>query len=199
MRNAAMFEKGSRLGAVALLALTAACDPSAADGNAAAPVAHASVVAAAAVENSAAPVATPAVAAAQAGAACPAALSAGQALPAGSRLVGAPLGAEIKLSWASVTADAPEAISDEVSGMAELEADENAEQLGMAIDSYFPTVTPEEPHTLVCRYGASKQPLLAESVLLVPIPASAKPYDCIVEVPQGEANGRVSRAWCKPE
>lgn len=185
-----------RVGAAALLVLSAACEPSAAGGNAAEPRA-------AAPEEKATPAATPSAVAASAPIAsgrveCPATLSAATVVPSGGRLLGDPVGAAIPLSMASVTVYAPAAISVETSGFAEIEPEDGPERPDLSTQFYSVHPKADDPYALVCRYGANKAPLSAQTVLFVPIPPRGGFYRCTTQQPLGD-NPAPVRAWCQAE
>ena len=178
-----------RMTTLALVPIATGCGP-AAPGNAAA--AQPAVVATAATAVASA---VPASAPAGLGTSCPATLSGG-VVPASARLLGT-AGSAMALSSATVTADAPSAIAADTGGMAEVEPEDGPEKAGVAVQVYAADPSAEQPYTLVCRYGATRAPLLAEAVLLLPIAAGAR-YVCTTELPQGASRRPVSAA-CVPD
>lgn len=181
-----------RLGAAALLVLSAACEPSAAGGNAAEHEAAAENAA-----SAAAPSAAP-VSVASGPVQCPATLSSATAIPSGGRVLGEPPGAAIPLSMASLTVYAPAAISADTSGFAEIEPEDGPERPDVSTQFYSVDPKADDPFALVCRYGASKPPLSAQTVLFVPIPPRGGFYRCTTQQPLG-SNPAPVRAWCEAE
>ncbi|MEG3086526.1 hypothetical protein [Sphingomonas sp. PB4P5] len=186
-----------RMAALALVPMAGGCGP-AAPGNAA--VAQPPLVAADSTAPSAATAVatpTPGPLVAASGTRCPATLT-GSAVASGARLLGIAGGAAIGLSSATVTANAPSAIAEDTSGMAEVEPEEGPQKSGVTVQVYDAEPSAEQPYTLVCRYGATRPPLLAEAVLLLPIAAGAH-YVCTTELPQGASRRAVSAVCVREE
>ncbi|QCB43210.1 hypothetical protein E5673_14090 [Sphingomonas sp. PAMC26645] len=127
---------------------------------------------------------------------CPATLVSGMTLPSGARLLGAPLGARLSLTSATVTADAVGTMPADLDGIAEVEPVERPGTTGMTVQMQDAAPTADAPFTLICRYGEAKPPLLAQSVALIPLPANGARYDCTTRLPQGK-DPRTASAMCK--
>lgn len=128
---------------------------------------------------------------------CPATLASGMSLPGGSRLLGAPLGTRLSLTSATVSADAVGTMPADLDGIAEVEPVERPGPAGMAVQVQDAAPTSDAPFTLICRYGDVAPPLLARSVVLVPLPADGARYGCVTRLPQGR-DRRVASARCEP-
>jgi hypothetical protein len=127
---------------------------------------------------------------------CPATLRSGTTLPRGARLLGAPLAAGLSLSSATVTADAVEAVASDLDGLAEVESVERPGSAGMVVQRQDVTPTADAPFALICRYGDAKPPLLAQSAVLIPLPANGAGYRCTTRLPQGK-DPRAASAICE--
>ncbi len=142
--------------------------------------------------------ATPAIASTTGAIACPAALKSGVALPAGARLLGTAPAAGIMLSSATVTADAVGSIGDDLAELAEVEPSEGPDAPGMAVQLQDTEPSADQPFALVCRYGTPAPPLLAQAVLLMPLPANRAGYRCTTRLPQGK-DPRAASSTCEPK
>ena len=184
-------------GAMALALLAGACGSGEVDGNAQAGMVQSSLAVPVA-EPTRVALSRPSLAPAPSGELrCPAPLSADVPPPQGARILGAAPAGALPLSSATVTADAAATMPSDLSGLAEVEPEEGPEQPGLVTQYQDALPSDDAGYTLVCRYGAVQPPLLARSVLLLPIPARVGGYRCTTELPQGN-DARPARAICKP-
>jgi hypothetical protein len=127
---------------------------------------------------------------------CPQQIRSGLPLPNGSRVLGAPVGSAIALSSATVTADDVASIAGDLSGLAEVEPEDGPGSTDMTTQLQDARPAADTAFALVCRYGDPEPPLLARSVLLLPLPAFGGTYRCTTRLPQGPDRRPVS-AVCR--
>lgn len=128
--------------------------------------------------------------------ACPATIRSGMTLPRGARLLGAPLAGVLRMSSATVSADAVGAVASDLDGLAEVEPVERPGPAGMVMQMQDAAPTADAPFALICRYGDAEPPLLAQSAVLIPLPANGAGYSCTTRLPQGK-DPRPASAICE--